>query len=81
MPQAEHSCDAPPLPGTQAEVLRELQANMPDSGELEALHAYLDSGGDPTQLGRAEQLFVALRHVARLPQKLQVRRPRGAGAW
>lgn len=56
----------------QAEVLRELQANMPDSGELEALHAYLDSGGDPAQLGRAEQLFVALRAVARLPQKLKV---------
>ncbi|KAL4422750.1 hypothetical protein ABPG75_008947 [Micractinium tetrahymenae] len=56
----------------KAEVLRELQANMPDSGELEALHAYLDTGGDPAQLGRAEQLFVALRAVRRLPQKLKV---------
>lgn len=53
-------------------MLRELQANLPDAGELEALHAYLDAGSDPTQLGKAEQLFVALRPVARLPQRLQV---------
>ncbi|PSC73080.1 formin 5 isoform B [Micractinium conductrix] len=56
----------------KVEVLRELQANMPDAAELEALHAYLDAGGDVRQLGRAEQLFAALRHTARLQQKLQV---------
>jgi hypothetical protein len=63
-------------------VLRELQANMPDASELEALHTYLDTGGDPAQLGRAEQLFVALRGTARLEQKLQVR-PRSSppSAW
>ncbi|EFN51238.1 hypothetical protein CHLNCDRAFT_141254 [Chlorella variabilis] len=56
----------------QVAVLRELQANLPDAAELEALHSYLDAGGDPCQLGRAEQLFVALRGTARLQQKLQV---------
>lgn len=61
-----------PHPLPQAEVLRELQANLPDAAELEALHTYLDSGGDPAQLGKAEQLFVALRGTARLQQRLQV---------
>ena len=61
----------PALP-CQPDVLRELQANLPDAAELEALHAYLDSGGDPGQLGKAEQLFVALRGTARLQQRLQV---------
>lgn len=60
-------------------MLRELQANLPDAGELEALHAYLDAGGDPAQLGRAEQLFVALRPVGpRLPQRLAVLAFKGA---
>lgn len=52
------ACPHPPL---QVEVLRELQANLPDAAELEALHAYLDSGGDPTQLGKAEQVRRGLR--------------------
>ena len=56
---------------TQVEMLRELQANLPDDAELAALHRYLDRGGDPGQLGRAEQLFVALRGIPRLQQKLQ----------
>ncbi len=62
----------PAPPSCQPDVLRELQANLPDASELEALHAYLDSGGDPGQLGKAEQLFVALRGTARLQQRLQV---------
>jgi hypothetical protein len=57
---------------TQVEMLRELQANLPDDAELAALHRYLDRGGDPGQLGRAEQLFVALRGIPRLQQKLRV---------
>lgn len=65
-----------PLPAScplrQPDVLRELQANLPDASELDALHAYLDSGGNPGQLGKAEQLFVALRRTARLQQRLQV---------
>jgi hypothetical protein len=56
----------------QVAILRELQANMPDSTELAALHAFLDAGGNPSQLGKAEQLFVGLRGVARLEEKLQV---------
>ena len=57
---------------TQVEMLRELQNNLPDDAELAALHRYLDRGGDPGQLGRAEQLFVALRGIPRLQQKLRV---------
>ena len=56
----------------QVEVLRELQANLPDDAELAALHCYLDRGSDPGLLGRAEQLFAALRGIPRLQQKLRV---------
>ncbi len=56
----------------QVPVLKELEHNYPSEEELEALGAYLDGGGDPRQLGKAEQLFAALRRTARLRQKLRV---------
>lgn len=60
-------------------LVRELRSNMPEEAELAALYAYLDAGEDVAELGPAEQLFAALRGVARLEQKLQVRGLVGLG--
>ena len=60
--------------GTPPSFLLNLQANTPEDSELAALYAYLDEGGDPADLGPAEQLFAALRGVPRLQQKLKARR-------
>ncbi|GAB4818040.1 hypothetical protein N2152v2_005086 [Parachlorella kessleri] len=61
--------DSRRLPGA---IVRELQSNMPEESELDALHAYLDCGGEVADLGPAEQVFAALKEVPRLDQKLQV---------
>eukprot|EP00887_Chlorella_sp_A99_P006343 scaffold3.g6343.t1 len=56
-------------PGFAAELL----ANLPDERETAALHAFLDTGGEPCLLAPADRLFAALRPAGgRLPALLRL---------